>query len=104
MTLRIGFNVRELASPHMRGLARYTTSLLAAFSKDPTLELHLFSDQAPAPEHLHGVRGEVHIVRSSRETLWEAWALPRKLALCGVDLFHAPCDRGLPLVKPCPCV
>lgn len=104
MTLRVGFNARDLADPHLRGLTRYTVNLLRALSRQDRLELVLFSDQAPDASHLEGVRAEVVIVTAPRETLWEAWALPRALRSKRIDVFHAPADRGLPLVKPCPCV
>jgi len=104
MTLRVGFNVRDLADPHLRGLTRYTVNLLRALSRQDGLELVLFSDQAPDASHLEGMRAEVVIVTAPRETLWEAWALPKALRRKRIDVFHAPADRGLPLLKPCPCV
>ncbi len=32
------------------------------------------------------------------------WALPRKVREMGMDVFHAPAERGIPLLKPCPLV
>jgi glycosyltransferase involved in cell wall biosynthesis len=102
MKLRIGFNARALVEAQVRGLSRYTANLLKALSREDDLELFLFSDREPAAIHLEGVRSEVVVVRAMRETLWEAWALPQALRRCSIDVFHAPADRGLPLVKTCP--
>ena len=104
MTLRVGFNARALESPHMRGLTRYTVNLLKALSAKDGIELFLFSDRELPAIHLKGVRAEVVVIRARRETLWEAWALPKALRSKRIDVFHAPADRGLPLVKLCPCV
>lgn len=104
MSLRIGFNARALVEPQVRGLSRYTANLLKALSKLDDLELFLFSDREPASMHLDGVHSEVVVIQAPRETLWEAWSLPRALRRSGIDVFHAPADRGLPLVKTCPCV
>lgn len=101
--IRIGFNARCLEEPQTRGLSRYTSCLLRALSRRSDVELVLFSMLAPHPGHLEGVRASV-VTFAARETAWQDARLPRQLADHGIDLFHAPADRGLPVLKPCPTV
>jgi glycosyltransferase involved in cell wall biosynthesis len=102
--LRVGFNARHLSDPEVRGLTRYTVCLLRALSEIADLELVLFSMDPPCPEHMKGIRAEVVIFGASREFLWTNHALPRMIANNGISVFHAPADRGVPLIKPCPMV
>lgn len=104
MNVRIGFNVRCLVEPEVRGLSRYTAELLRSLSKFPNLEIILFSDQPPHPRHLRDIRAKDRVFPAARESLWNDWLLPQKLREENIDLFHAPADRGLPLRKPCPLV
>lgn len=104
MALRVGFNARVLADPHLRGLTRYTINLLRALSRRNDVELILFTDRELISAHLGGIRAQVVVLGASRETFWEAWILPQALRRHRIDVFHAPADRGLPWVKPCPCV
>lgn len=104
MALRIGFNARVLADSGLRGLTRYTVNLLRALSRRSDVELVLFTDRKLIPAHLDGIRAEVVVASASRETFWEAWILPQALRRHRIDVFHAPADRGLPWMKPCPCV
>jgi glycosyltransferase involved in cell wall biosynthesis len=101
--LRIGFNARCLEEPHTRGLSRYAACLLRELSRSPDLELVLFAMNAPAAEHLRNVRARV-VLLSGRETVWQDRLLPASLRRERIDLFHAPADRGLPFLKPCPFV
>ncbi len=102
--LRVGFNAEILYNPDVRGLVRYTTELLRALSRRDDVEIFLFSRQKLNPKHLEGIRASIIIFDSSRETIWVDLALPRKLHELKIDVFHAPAERGLPLLKPCPFV
>jgi glycosyltransferase involved in cell wall biosynthesis len=102
--LRVGFNARHLADPEVRGLTRYTVCLLRAMSEIADLELVLFSMNPPCPEHMTGIRAEVVTFGASREVWWNYRALPRMIANKGISVFHAPADRGVPLIKSCPLV
>jgi glycosyltransferase involved in cell wall biosynthesis len=104
MALRIGIDGRVLADPRMRGWARYTVNLLRALSEIRDIELVLFCVQEPWPEHLKGINAKVITFCAPREFIWNDWALPRMIRQERVGLFHAPTDRGLPLIKPCPMV
>lgn len=104
MPIKIGFNGRVLADPRMRGLTRYTVGLLKALSELEEIELVVFSQEELWLEHLKGIRAKVVVFSAPRESVWNDWALPRKIRQEGVVLFHAPADRGLPLAKPCPMI
>lgn len=102
--IRVGFNARVLANPGTRGWTRYTSELLRALSNFDDLEMLLFTMEELQPEHLRGVRARVVRFGARRESMWSDWELPRVLREHGVDVFHAPADRGVPLIKPCPTV
>ena len=100
----VGFNARHLADPGIRGLTRYTVELLRALSQLGGVRIVLFSDRPLYPGHLEGVSAEVVVFGARRQLLWESVALPWKVKAERIDVFHAPADRGLPLVKVCPLV
>lgn len=102
--MRVGFNAWVLANPEVRGLVRYTRELLRALSDREDVDLILFSPEKLNPAHLDGVRATTVVFAARRETVWVDWALPRKLREWEVDIFHAPADRGIPFLKPCPMV
>jgi len=102
--LRVGFNAEILYNPDVRGLVRYTTELLRALSCRDDIEIFLFSRRELNPKHLEGIRATSIVFDSLRETIWVDLALPRKLRELKIDVFHAPAERGLPLLKPCPFV
>jgi glycosyltransferase involved in cell wall biosynthesis len=102
--IRVGFNAEILSNPDVRGLVRYTTELLRALSRREDIEIILFSSRELNPEHMHGIRADSVVFPAARETLWVDFALPRKLREWNIDVFHAPAERGIPLLKPCPLV
>jgi glycosyltransferase involved in cell wall biosynthesis len=102
--IRVGFNAEILSHPDVRGLVRYTTELLRALSRREDIEIFLFSRGELNPDHLDGIRAASVVFPAFRETLWVDVALPRKLREWNIDVFHAPAERGIPLIKPCPLV
>ncbi|MGA8428594.1 MAG: glycosyltransferase family 1 protein [Candidatus Sulfotelmatobacter sp.] len=102
--IRIAYNAEILSNPDVRGLVRYTTELLRALSRRDDVEIVLFSRAELNPQHLRGINAESVVFSALRETLWVDVAVPRKLRDLHIDLFHAPAERGLPLLKPCPFV
>jgi len=102
--LRVGFNAEVLANRDVRGLVRYTTELLRALSRRDDVEIFLFSRQELNPQHLEGIRATGVVFQALRETIWVDLALPKKLREWEIDVFHAPAERGIPLLKPCPLV
>jgi glycosyltransferase involved in cell wall biosynthesis len=102
--IRVGFNGSVLTNPEIRGLTRYTTQLLRALSRRNDVAIFLFSPSEMHAAHLEGVRATPVVFDAPRETLWMDWVLPRKIREFGIDVFHAPAERGIPLLKPCPLV
>jgi glycosyltransferase involved in cell wall biosynthesis len=102
--LRVGFNAEILAHPDVRGLVRYTTEILRALSRRDDVEIFLFSRQKLNRRHLEGIRATSVVFQALRETIWVDLALPGKLREWNIDVFHAPAERGIPLLKPCPLV
>ena len=78
--------------------------LLRALSGYDDVELVLFSREGPFSRHLEGIRAKIVTFEARRESLWNDWLLPRMIEREGVEVFHAPADRGLPIRKPCPMV
>src|SRR5262245_20876554 len=104
--MRIGFNARYLYDPGLRGLNRYTFSLLKALQIIPEVELHLFSEER-YPVHAQyrsALRAGVTNIPAARTLIWEQFLLPRHLKHHKLDLFHAPAEGGLPARKVCPYV
>jgi glycosyltransferase involved in cell wall biosynthesis len=102
--IRVGFNAWILSNPDVRGLVRYTTELLRALTRREDVEIVLFSPQELYAPHLEGIRATSVVFPALRETLWVDWALPGKLRERDIEVFHAPADRGIPWLKPCPLV
>jgi glycosyltransferase involved in cell wall biosynthesis len=102
--IRVGFNASVLTNPEIRGLTRYTTQLLRALSQRDDVAIFLFSPLKIHGAHLEGIRATTIVFDAPRETLWVDWALPRKVRELGIAVFHAPAERGIPLLKPCPLV
>jgi glycosyltransferase involved in cell wall biosynthesis len=102
--IRVGFNAEILSNPDVRGLVRYTRELLRALSRRDDIEIILFSSRELNPEHMDGIHADSVVFSAPRETLWVDFALPRKLREWKVDVFHAPAERGIPWLKPCPLV
>lgn len=102
--MRVGFNADILSNPDVRGLVRYTTELLRALSCRDDVEIFLFSRLELNPQHLEDIRATSVVFPALRESLWVDLTLPKKLWEWNIDVFHAPAERGIPLLKPCPLV
>ncbi len=102
--MRIGFNARVLADAEVRGLSRYTVCLLEALSSIPEVELILFCKEPLSSNHVANIKARIVTFDARREILWNDVFLRRALKSERVDVFHAPADRGLPMVRVCPMV
>ena len=51
-----------------------------------------------------GLQVSIEEVSSRSGLVWEQWAVPRAVVRLGCDLYHAPCEHGLPLVSTFPTV
>lgn len=101
--MRVGFNARYLRDFSLRGFNRYTFCLLKALQRCPDIELSLFTDhRSPIhPEFRAHLNGRVIQLRSPKVLLWEQGVIPFYLWKRRMDIFHAPGDGGLPVVKAC---
>lgn len=101
--MRVGFNARYLTKFAFGGFSRYTFCLLKELQSHPEIELSLFThERSPIhPKFLDHLRGQVIQGASPRALLWEQGRLPLQLRKRRMDIFHAPADGGLPVVKAC---
>lgn len=102
MGMRIGILGNDLGQPHMRGLPRYAVGLIGALA-EAGIEVVVLSREPVASVH----RGlQVRYVNwwGSRELLWEQYGVPRMASRLGVDVIHAPSNRGLCAFASCPTV
>lgn len=104
--MRIGFNARGLRDPLLRGFNRYTFCLLKEFQKQPDVELFLYTDhRSPIhPFYRSQLRAHVVEMRAPKVLIWEQVLLPMRLLRDRIDIFHAPCEAGLSVIKVCPYV
>ena len=101
--LRVGLVAHELTDERGRGLQAYTRGLATALERSGAVEVVYFSRSplAASAKHLTGHR---ETWMGSREFLWEQRELPRRARRLGVNVLHAPGNRGLPAFAPCPTV
>ncbi|MBI4402678.1 MAG: glycosyltransferase family 4 protein [Deltaproteobacteria bacterium] len=96
--LSVGFNVRTLIDPKIRGFNRCIIELIRALRRiAPENKIHLFSDRLLADSHLASLGGcFVHASKLKPHLLWEQLALPYECSLHALDIFHAPINVGIP--------
>ena len=96
---------RSLSSRSLRGWDRYTVGLIHGLNEHD-VEVVLFCPpvRRPREEHLVGLQVSIEEVSSESGLLWEQWAVPRAVVRQGCDLYHAPCEHGLPLVCAVPTI
>jgi glycosyltransferase involved in cell wall biosynthesis len=104
--VRVAFNGRGLTDPLLRGFNRYTWCLLQGLQKIPGVELLVYTDhRSPFHEFFRSrLQARWIEIRSPKVLVWEQALLPWRLRQDRVDVFHAPCDGGLPAVRVCPYV
>ncbi|HXF81970.1 MAG TPA: glycosyltransferase family 1 protein, partial [bacterium] len=107
--IRIGLDARTLERrEEIRGIGVLVAALverLPAADADFVLFFRRHPD-CPPP---HSARSMVLRIRPDRprwiaRVLWEQVVLPRALHQEGLDLYHAPANRGVPRAAPVPCV
>lgn len=104
--MRVGFNARGLSDPLLRGFNRYTFCLLKELQTQPDVELFLYTDnRSPIhPFYRSQLKARVVEMRAPKVLIWEQVLLPMRLLRDRIDIFHAPCEAGLPVIKVCPYV
>lgn len=104
--MRIGFNARCMASPHMRGWKRYSICLLRELAS-LGCEFVLLTDKPLTPEHLQGLDPRtyrVDLAPSMKYPVWEQVWLSYACKTSRSALLHSPMNFGLPAVAPCPTI
>lgn len=103
--MRVAIDGRSLASPGLRGWDRYTLGLIGELNtRGVDVVLVHQRSRPPRPEHLADLSVTVEPVAAPSGLVWEQWALPQAVVRLGCDLYHAPCEHGVPLVCDVPTV
>ncbi|XXF79119.1 glycosyltransferase family 1 protein [Myxococcaceae bacterium GXIMD 01537] len=103
--MKVAFDGRSLTSPALRGWDRYTVGLVRELVERGVEVVLLHRPEAPVrEEHVRGLGCRTQAVEARRGLVWEQVALPLALLRGGFDVYHAPCEHGVPLVAPCPTV
>src|SRR5437763_7794197 len=104
--IRVGADARCLNRPHLRGMGKYLSEVIARSCACQAVRWELLADRPDLPLHLPvnaGVTAHVFDCRGYRFHLWEQLALPRRARRCRVDVLHCPAS-SLPLWQPMPVV
>ena len=101
--LRVALDARDLTAAAPRGMVRYVVGL-ARHLPACGVRVTLFHRRREPlnPKHLAGLGCEVVGLRDAGGLTWEQVAVPLALARGGFDVYHAPAERGVPLLAPCP--
>ncbi len=104
--MRVAFDARSLSAPALRGWDRYTVGLVRELVARGVEVVLLHTPREPVrAQHVEGLGCRTQAVEDTRGGMyWEQVALPLALRRGGFDLYHAPAERGVPLVAPCPTV
>ncbi len=103
--LRVAFDARSLASPVLRGWDRYTIGLVRALTRRGVEVTLLCREGAPVhATHAATLGVRVLPLPDARGVSWEQVTLPLALRREGFDLYHAPAEHGIPLLRRCPAV
>lgn len=103
--MRVAFDGRSLSARALRGWDRYTVGLVDALTR-LGVEVTLFHEPGvpPRSEHVGDIDCKLVAVAARRGLYWEQVAVPRALRRGKFDLYHAPAEHGVPLVRPCPAI
>jgi glycosyltransferase involved in cell wall biosynthesis len=103
--LQIAFDARHLTGKVLRGMDRYTVGLvrqLVTLGVEVTL---FYREREPLnPAHVNNLGCQLVGLKDLGGLYWEQIAVPIALYQRGIDLYHAPAERGVPLLAPCPVV
>lgn len=103
--MRVAFDGRSLTGPALRGWDRYTVGLVRELVVRGVEVVLLHRAGEPVrEEHVRGLGCRTQAVVARRGLAWEQVAVPLALLRGGFDVYHAPAERGVPLVAPCPTV
>lgn len=103
--MRVAFDGRSLASPVLRGMDRYLVGLVNALA-DRGVDATLFhrSSEPLHDNHLSELSCEVVALPDRGGLWWEQVSVPFAIRRGRFQLFHAPAERGVPLIRSRPVV
>jgi|GEM_PF-2659337 len=103
--LSIAFDARHLSSKVLRGMDRYTVGLVKELIKLGVKVTLFHRKREPLNfNHISNLGCDVLGIDDYGGLYWEQIAVPIALAKKKIDLYHAPAERGVPLLAPCPVV
>lgn len=103
--LRVALDARDLAAPAARGMVRYVVELARRLTDHGVRPTLFHRAREPLhPGHIAGLPCAVVGLPDRGGVWWEQVSVPRALARGGFHIYHAPCERGVPLFAPCPVV
>lgn len=105
LNIRVAFDARHLTSVVLRGMDRYTVGLIGELV-NRGVEVTLFH-RAREPlnlEHIKDLGCYVVGLDDYGGLHWEQVVVPIALRKGRYDLYHAPAERGVPLLAPCPVI
>jgi glycosyltransferase involved in cell wall biosynthesis len=103
--LQIAFDARHLTGRVLRGMDRYTVGLVRHLVKLGIGVTLFYRDREPLnPAHVENLGCQLVGLKDLGGLYWEQIAVPIALWRRGIDLYHAPAERGVPLLAPCPVV
>ncbi|MDV3349875.1 glycosyltransferase family 1 protein [Leptothoe sp. LEGE 181152] len=103
--MKIGFDVRNLTSSVMRGMDRYTISLIKELSNvGHDITLFYRKSEPINPKNINGINCKVVGLSDCGGFSWEQLVIPIALLKGKFDIYHAPAERGVPILSPCPVI
>jgi len=103
--LNVAFDARHLTSKVLRGMDRYTVALVRELVKQG-VKVTLFhrARESLNPVHIKDLGCSIVGLTDYSGLHWEQVVVPLALLRGKFDLYHAPAERGVPLLAPCPVV
>jgi glycosyltransferase involved in cell wall biosynthesis len=103
--LKVGFDARHLTANSLRGMDRYTVSLIKGLTQLGVQITLFYREREPLnTSHLQDLDCQMVGLSDISGLHWEQVAVPIALAQGQFDLYHAPAERGVPLLSPCPVI
>lgn len=103
--MRVAMDARFLVSDVPRGMDRYLLGLARALTSRRVEVTFFHRHREPLHAQHLGIPGVVvQPLEDHGGMLWEQVAVPLALKRGRFDIYHAPAERGVPFVAPCPVV
>jgi glycosyltransferase involved in cell wall biosynthesis len=103
--IRAAFDARHLTSIVLRGMDRYTVGLIGELvNRGVQVTLFHRAREPLNPDHIKDLGCHVVGLDDYSGLHWEQVVVPIALMQGKYDLYHAPAERGVPLLAPCPVI